>query len=159
MLLVFPDENKFPLVKHAVWTAFIKIPPKLTPRRSFENRSVECYYYNYLYIIWLLLLLLLWSMMILIIGFTCPATTVITKCAAFLLQSATSVITKCDIRITKCDRTPSCLRYFFFFSGFILVLRTRLAEFILETNYLSRRIIRLEFDENLCRYFTRVAKI
>ena len=51
VLLVFPDENKFPLVKHAVLTAFIKIPPKLTLRRSFENRSVECYYYNYLYII------------------------------------------------------------------------------------------------------------
>ena len=73
------------------------------------------------------------------------------KVRLVLLQSA--------IGITKCDRTPSCLRYFFFFSGFILVLRTRLAEFILETNYLSRRIIRLEFDENLCRYFTRVAKI
>ena len=35
VLLVFPDENKFPLVKHAVWTAFTKIPAKLTLRRSF----------------------------------------------------------------------------------------------------------------------------
>ena len=50
------------------------------------------------------------------------------------------------------------------------MLRTRLAEFILETNYLSRRIIRRtdnsskyksedNFDKNLSRYFTQVAKI
>ena len=83
----------------------------------------------------------------------------ITKCDGLLLQSATAFLLQSAIRITKCHRTPSCLRYFFFFSGFIFVLLTRLAEFILETNYLSRRIIRLEFDENLSRYFTRVAKI
>ena len=77
----------------------------------------------------LLLLLLLFLMMIFIIGLTCPPTIhfkFITKCdSLFLLQSATSVITKCDtcykvreshykVRqvlpsatiITKCDRTP-----------------------------------------------------
>ena len=54
-------------------------------------------------------------MMTLNTGFTCPPTfyfKFITKCAglilqsatAFLLQSATSVITKCDNFITKCDR-------------------------------------------------------
>ena len=55
-------------------------------------------------------------MMTLITGFTCPPTIYfkfITKCGKcyyklrqlFLLQSATSVITKCDsFFITKCDR-------------------------------------------------------
>ena len=54
-----------------------------TSKIGTENRSVECYYYNYLYIIWLLLLLLLLSMMILIVGFTCRPTIhfkFITKC-------------------------------------------------------------------------------
>ena len=77
-----------------------------------------------------------------------------------LLQSATAYfITKCDsCFITKCGncytkrdryykvRQNTVLSKVIFFSsqvfGFILVLGTRLAEFILETNYLSRRIIR-----------------
>ena len=62
-----------------MWT----LSSALTSEIGTENRSVECYYYNYLYIIWLLLLLLLWSMMIFIIGFTCPPTIhfkFITKC-------------------------------------------------------------------------------
>ena len=117
-------------------------------------------------------------MMILIIGFTCPPTInfkFITKCdncyykvrqlillqsaTAFLLQSAATVITKRDRYYKVRQNTVLSKVIFFFFSGFILVLCTRLAEFILHTNYLSRRIIRLEFDENLSRYFTRVAKI
>ena len=102
-------------------------------------------------------------MMILIIGFTCPPTIhfkFITKydncyykvrqlillqsATAFLLQSATSVSTKCD-RSYKVRQNIVLSKVVFFSSqvfGFILVLRTRLAEFILETNYLSRRIIR-----------------
>ena len=82
---------------------------------------------------------------------------------AFLLQSAATVITKRD-RYYKV-RQNTVLSEVIFFFGFILVLRTRLAEFILETSYLSRRMIRLSinpktnFDENLSRYFTRVAKI
>ena len=78
---------------------------------------------------------------------------------AFLLQSAATVITKRDRYYKVRQNTVLSKVIFFFFSGFILVLRTRLADFILHTSYLSRRIIRLEFDENLSRYFTRVAKI
>ena len=82
---------------------------------------------------------------------------------AFLLQSAATVITKRD-RYYKVRQNTVLSKVIFFF-GFILVLRTRLTEFILETSYLSRRMIRLSinpktnFDENLSRYFTRVAKI
>ena len=63
---------------------------------------------------------------------------------AVLLQSATSVITKRD-RYYKVRQNTVLSNVIFFSSqvfGFILVLGTRLAEFILETNYLSRRIIR-----------------
>ena len=83
---------------------------------------------------------------------------------AFLLQSAATVITKRD-RYYKVRQNTVLSKVIFFFFGFILVLRTRLTEFILETSYLSRRMIRLSinpktnFDENLSRYFTRVAKI
>ena len=63
---------------------------------------------------------------------------------AVLLQSATTVITKRDRYYKK--RQNTVLSKVILFSsqvfGFILVLGTRLAEFILETNYLSRRIIR-----------------
>ena len=59
---------------------------------------------------------------------------------AVLLQSAATVITKRD-RYYKVRQNTVLSKVIFFF-GFILVLHTRLAEFILETNYLSRRIIR-----------------
>ena len=59
---------------------------------------------------------------------------------AFLLQSATTVITKRD-RYYKVRQNTFLSKVILFF-GFILVLRTRLTQFILETNYLSRRIIR-----------------
>ena len=63
---------------------------------------------------------------------------------AVLLQSAATVITKRD-RYYKVRQNSVLSKVIFFSSqvfGFILVLGTRLAEFILETNYLSRRIIR-----------------
>ena len=63
---------------------------------------------------------------------------------AVLLQSAATVITKRD-RYYKVRQNTVLSKVIFFSSqvfGFILVLGTRLAEFILETNYLSRRIIR-----------------
>ena len=61
-----------------------------------------------------------------------------------LLQSAATVITKRD-RYYKVRQNSVLSKEIFFSSqvfGFILVLGTRLAEFILETNYLSRRIMR-----------------
>ena len=108
----------------------------------------------------LLLLLLLWSMMILIIGYTCPPTIhfkFITKCDSLFYYKVrwSAIITKYDsFFITKCDKCYYKVRQVLqsatlntvlskvsFFSsqvfGFILVLRTRLAEFLLETNYLS----------------------
>ena len=63
---------------------------------------------------------------------------------AVLLQSAATVITKRD-RYYKVRQNSVLSKVILFSSqvfGFILVLGTRLAEFILETNYLSRRIIR-----------------
>ena len=63
---------------------------------------------------------------------------------AVLLQSAATVITKRD-RYYKVRQNTVLSKVILFSSqvfGFILVLGTRLAEFILETNYLSRRIIR-----------------
>ena len=111
----------------------------------------------------------LFRLLILIVGFTCLPTIhfkFITKCDSlfyykvrqpFLFQSATTVI-------TKCDRTPSCKDNFFF--GFILVLRTRLAEFILETNYLSRRIIRrtdnsskYKSEDEFCSILGRIIRL
>ena len=99
----------------------------LTSEIGSENRLVECYYYNYLYIIWLLSLLLLLSRIKLIIGFTCPPTIhfkfitkgdslfyykvrqpFYNKVRQVLLQGATC-ITKCDNFITKCDRTDGPL--------------------------------------------------
>ena len=63
---------------------------------------------------------------------------------AVWLQSAATVITKRD-RYYKVRQNTVLSKVILFSSqvfGFILVLGTRLAEFVLETNYLSRRIIR-----------------
>ena len=78
---------------------------------------------------------------------------------AVLLQSAATVITKRD-RYYKVRQNTVLSKVIFFSSqvfGFILVLGTRLAEFILETNYLSRRIIRR--TDNSIRLLARLEDV
>ena len=102
----FPQRKSFTFLQRS-WNRKAAVdvntfPSALTSEIGTENRSVDCYCYNYLYIIWLLSLLLLLSRIKLIIGFTCPPTIHF------------KFITKCDsIFITKCEMYNKVRQFYY----------------------------------------------